>query len=70
MTKLLETAFAKAAELPATEQEALGAWILEELEADTKWDQALRSSKQLLEGLADDAIEEHRAGRTKPLHST
>jgi len=70
MTNLLEEAFAKAATLPANEQEALGAWILEELQAETTWDGAFSRSQGTLEALADEALAEHRAGRTKPLHSS
>ena len=65
MTKLLEEAFARASKLPAEEQEALGALILEELAAEVQWDETLGASQSALEHLADEALEEHRAGRTK-----
>ncbi len=47
MTKLLEEAFARASRLSAEEQEVLGALIIEELEAEAKWDTRLGSSRQL-----------------------
>jgi hypothetical protein len=67
MTKLLEEAFARASRLSAEEQEALGALIIEELEAEAMWDKSLGSSQAALEHLADEALKEHRAGRTNTL---
>ena len=51
------------------EQEALAAWILEELAADTTWDKAFSDSGEALEHLADEALVEHRAGRTRRHYS-
>lgn len=65
MTKLLEKAFSEASKLPTTEQEALGAWILEELAAESTWNTAFLGSQEALERLADEALIEHRAGHTK-----
>jgi len=67
MTTLLEQAFAEAAKLPAQEQEALGAWLMEELKTDRRWSQLLASSTDILEQLADEALAEFRAGRTRVL---
>jgi hypothetical protein len=66
MTKL-ETAFAEAAKLPPSEQEALAEWILRELAAERKWATAFANSQEALEHLADEALEEHRSGRSEPL---
>jgi hypothetical protein len=70
VTELLEKAFAKAAKLPATDQEALGAWILAELDKETQWDKVFAASHSALEQLADEALDEHRAGQTKPFRSS
>ncbi len=67
MTTLLEQAFAEVATLPTQEQEALAAWILEELKSDRRWSQLLASSSDVLEQLADEALAEFRAGRTQVL---
>ena len=66
MTKL-EQAFAEAAKLPQEEQEALAAWILEELASEKHWDEMLGRSADTLAKLADEALAEHRAGKTQPL---
>jgi hypothetical protein len=67
MTTLLEQAFAEAAKLPPQEQEALAAWLIEELKSDRRWSQLLEGSADLLEQLADEALAEFRAGRTQVL---
>ena len=67
MTEALKKAFEAASRLPDGEQDELGAAILEELDADERWDAAFARSQGALERLADEALEEHRAGRTEPL---
>ena len=67
MTKLLEKAFAAASKLPEQEQDALAAVILEELASERRWDQAFADSADLLAQLADQALAEHRAGKTHVL---
>ncbi len=39
MTKLLEKAFAEASKLPDIEQNALAKWLMQELEAERKWEE-------------------------------
>ena len=67
MTKLLEEAFAEASKLPEQEQDALAAVVLEELASERRWDQAFADSADLLAQLADQALAEHRAGKTHVL---
>lgn len=67
MTKLLEKAFKKASVLPSFEQNALARWLLEELEAEKKWDITLAESENILDKLADEALEEHKEGGTRTL---
>ena len=67
MTKLLEKAFKEASRLPKIEQNALAKWLLKELEADRKWDELFAESEDLLEKLADEALEENQLGKTKQL---
>ena len=67
MTKLLEEAFKAAAKLSAAEQDALAQAILAEVGADAHWDRRLTETSPELEQLADEALKEHRAKRTRPL---
>jgi hypothetical protein len=67
MTDALRRAFEAAGRLPEQDQNELAAAILEELAADERWEAALAGSQGALERLADEALREHRAGRTKPL---
>lgn len=65
MTKSLEMAFAKAAKLSESEQDALAAFLMEELSSERKWDEQFASSQGQLAQLAAEAIGEFRAGRTE-----
>lgn len=38
MTQLLEKTFKEASKLPVVDQNALAKWVLEELEAEKKWE--------------------------------
>jgi hypothetical protein len=67
MTELLKKAFEKASQLPAEEQDRFGAWMLEELGSEERWNDLFARSQDLLEKMADQAVAEHRAGRTLPL---
>jgi hypothetical protein len=67
MTKALKKAFEAASRLPDADQDELAAAILEELEADERWEAAFARSQDALERLADEALDEYRAGRTEPL---
>lgn len=67
MTKLLEKAFEEASRLPEVEQNALAKWVLEELEAEGKWEEIFAGSEDILDRLADEALAAHKNGETKPL---
>jgi hypothetical protein len=67
MTKLLQEAFRRASELPETEQDSLAKWLLEELESDREWDRLFAESPDVLDRLAQEALEAHRQGKTKPM---
>ena len=69
MVRNLEKAFAEASRLPEDEQEALAAWILEELASEKRWGEAFASSQESLSQLADQALVEHRQGQTEELES-
>jgi len=67
MTHLLEKAFAHAAKLPAAEQDAVATLMLAELESEQRWAQVFAGSQDKLEELADEALKEFAAGKTRPL---
>ena len=67
MTKLLEQAFKRASELTEVEQNVLAKWVMEELDSENKWDKAFAGSEDILEKLADEALNEYKQGKTKPL---
>jgi len=67
MTKLLKKAFTEASKLPDIEQNMVAKWLLEELVAEKQWEKAFSDSEDVLGQLADEALEEHRQGKTKPL---
>jgi TRAP-type C4-dicarboxylate transport system substrate-binding protein len=67
MTKLLEKAFEEAAKLSDDDQDALAQAVFAELASERRWDQLFAASTDVLSELAEEALAEHRAGRTKPL---
>ena len=67
MTTLLEKAFAEASKLSKREQDALAALLLAEMQSEGRWQRAFAESQGELAALADEALDEFRAGTAKPL---
>lgn len=68
MGKLLERAIEEAQKLPDAEQEAIGAWLLAEIESERHWDELFsRPPSEALVQMGREALEDYRAGRTTPL---
>lgn len=67
MTQLLEVALARLKALPTSEQDAIAAIILEELEDEIRWETSFAQSKDVLAQLAAAAMAEYRAGKTQEL---
>lgn len=67
MTELLERAFARLQTLPESEQNAIAAMILEEIEDDRRWDESFSRSPNILAKLAASAMAEYRVGKTQEL---
>jgi hypothetical protein len=68
MGKLLERAIQEAQKLPDDEQEAVGAWLLAEIDSERRWDDLFsRPPSEALEQMGREALEDYRAGRTTPL---
>ena len=67
MTTLLEIAFNEAARLPEVDRNALAKWVLDELHSEARWQRTFAESEDILERLADVALEDKRMGKTIPL---
>lgn len=67
MTQLLDQAFRELAKLPPSEQDSLAAALLAELASEKRWTELFGQSQDLLGKLADEALAEHRAGKTQPM---
>ena len=67
MSTLLEKAFKEIKKLPETEQNIFAKWILEELEAERKWERLFADSEDVLERLAEEALKEYKEGKTEVL---
>ncbi len=67
MAATLEQAFAEAAKLPQSDQEALAAWILEELASERRWSASFERSPDLLAALAAEALADYEKGETQLL---
>jgi hypothetical protein len=70
MTKALERAFREASKLPEREQDALAEAIRAEVLGDDDWEQSFSTSADALEELADQALSEHRAGKTQAISAS
>jgi len=67
MTQLLERAFVEVTQLLDEQQDAIAALILAEIESERRWEEAFAQSQDELAKLAEEALAEHRAGKTKRL---
>lgn len=70
MTKLLEKALEKISSLSQEEQDAIASQILAELEDEAAWTERFAADRDKLRRLADEALAEHREGKTHPLDET
>ena len=66
MGSIFSKAVSMASKLPKKDQEALGAVLLHEIQSEKRWKKLFESSQEKLAGLADEALREHGAGKTKP----
>lgn len=68
LTTLLKKAFETVSKLPELEQNTLARWIIDELAADKKWANSFGESEDILEKLADEALEFNEQGKTSNLN--
>lgn len=66
MNTLLQQAFEKASQLPAQLQDQLAKDLMDDISGELQWDATLARSEELLEKLAEKALREFEAGRTRP----
>ena len=66
MTQLLERAFGELLSF-LSRSRMLGQGGYDELAVEKKWGDLFAESEELLATLADEAMEEHKSGKTKPL---
>jgi galactokinase len=55
-----------AAKLPLKDREELGALLLEEMRSQQRWSKLFKASQDQLDQLADQAVAEHKTGKTQP----
>ena len=67
MTALLEEAIRETNSLPNVEQDFLASLLLENIRDTRLWNTQFAASKDVLEEMFDEAMEEYRAGRTTPV---
>jgi hypothetical protein len=67
VTPALERTLAELAKLPESEQDAIAAWLMEEIESERRWSESFERSADLLSQLADEALADLHEGRTEPL---
>ncbi len=71
MTRILQEAFERVAQLPQEEQNRFARFVLATLKSEQRWAElfAQPESEDLLDRLADETLAAHRAGRTQPLEA-
>jgi hypothetical protein len=67
MTELLEDALRKVASLPREEQDAIASQIIDTLQDEAAWKEELTRDPEKLRRLAEEAHQEHRNGKTRPI---
>jgi hypothetical protein len=63
----VDEAYAIAKELSEQEQQTIGAWLLAEIDADRRWEELFAQPSDVIERMADEALEDHRRGLSLPL---
>jgi hypothetical protein len=70
MTGLLEQALRRVEALSQEEQDAVASQILDTLDDEEAWARSFRENPEKLRALAQEALEEHRRGETRPIDET
>jgi len=67
MTGLLASALRRVESLSREEQDVIASQITETLEDEALWERSFRENPGVLRLLAQEALDEHRRGETRPL---
>jgi hypothetical protein len=67
MTGLLERALKRIESLPEKEQDTIASQILEMIEDEDSCERSFQENRETFRALAEEAIEEHRRGETRPI---
>ena len=67
MTELLEQVFEKASGLPADLQDVLAREFLQEIEWENQWEKAIEKSQDILNKLANTAMQEYESAETEEI---
>jgi hypothetical protein len=67
VTGLLEKALKRVEALSETEQDAVAGQILELLNDEEAWEWSFNANRERFRALAEEALEEHRRGETRPI---
>ena len=67
MTVLLEKAIKKLAKLSQNMQDEIAQQLLEDIEGELRWDETFKKSQKQLAKLAEEALKEFKAGKTKKM---
>lgn len=67
MTAVLEKAFNMASILPPCEQDQLGSRWITEIKSEQRWKELFSKSQDVLDKLADEALEDLEKGRTEQI---
>jgi hypothetical protein len=66
MSSTFNQAIEMASKLSEKDREALGALLIQEMQSEKRWLRLFKDSQDQLSALADEALREHRSGKTKP----
>ena len=69
MTQLLEKAISEIKKLSNEEQDVIAAVVMAELASERQWERAFDSSAEQLSNLANEALDDYRAGEIEPFES-
>ena len=69
MTALMEKAIKETAKLSDEEQDLVASLVLDTIRDTRRWDAQFARTKDVLEELYDEAMEEYNAGKTTPINS-
>ena len=70
MVTLLQKAFEMASKLPDEKQEELATLLIDETQEEMKWEKTFAESQDVLEALADKALEEIAQGKAEKIEWT